>query len=201
MYRQPHVSFVTPVHNDAVTLVRVLQAQIIAARMLGEPYEVTVVDRGSDDDSVTVATLQGANVLHTGGSCQVGARNHGGRAARGDYLFFVDADTLISAELVRAAWRVLRIGAVGGGAVEVPVDTDAPLARVSASLQRLTRRATKRPTGGFLFCTRAAFESAGGFQQALGERAGAAFVQALKAMGRFVVVAPSVTRLARAPRD
>ncbi|HVT30131.1 MAG TPA: glycosyltransferase family A protein [Lacipirellulaceae bacterium] len=42
-------------------------------------------------------------------------RNSGARAARGEWLFFVDADTRIHAGAVASALRHMKKGAVGGG--------------------------------------------------------------------------------------
>jgi hypothetical protein len=46
--------------------------------------------------------------------------------------------------------------------------------------------------GCFLFCTREAYSAAGGFSEALYAGEDLAFVQALKKVGRFVVLKPKV---------
>ena len=73
------LSVVIPCYNGARFLPETLAS--IAAQTLA-PAEVVVVDDGSTDDSVAVATRWGARVVRTGG--QEGpsaARNAGGRAA------------------------------------------------------------------------------------------------------------------------
>jgi hypothetical protein len=42
-------------------------------------------------------------------------RNAGARQARGEILFFVDANTLVNALVVQSALRSIREGAIGGG--------------------------------------------------------------------------------------
>ena len=42
-------------------------------------------------------------------------RNAGAKAATGELLIFVDADTVVTEAAVRAAVAAMRVGAVGGG--------------------------------------------------------------------------------------
>jgi glycosyltransferase involved in cell wall biosynthesis len=59
--------------------------------------ECIVVDDGSTDDSAAVAAPYGAVVIPTGArSGPARARNIGAKAARGDILFFLDADVCVS---------------------------------------------------------------------------------------------------------
>jgi len=61
----------------------------------GEIMELLVVNDGSTDNSVEIAESFGARVLHTGGRLGVGhARNIAAAAARGNILWYVDADVV-----------------------------------------------------------------------------------------------------------
>ncbi len=51
--------------------------------------------------------------------------------------------------------------------------------------------------GCFLFCTRQAYAAAGGFSESLSAGEDIAFVQALKKVGRFVVLKPTVVTSGR----
>ena len=51
--------------------------------------------------------------------------------------------------------------------------------------------------GCFLFCTREAFSAAGGFSEKLSAGEDIAFVQALKKLGRFVILRPKVVSSGR----
>ncbi len=86
------VSVVVAARNSAATLPRTLTA--LAQQELDEPYEVIVVDDGSDDD--TAAQAQGAEgpvvVLRQPPTGPAAARNRGVAAASGDVLAFTDAD-------------------------------------------------------------------------------------------------------------
>jgi glycosyltransferase involved in cell wall biosynthesis len=90
----PRVSVVVPVYNDRAALGRCL-----AALTAGAPpgVEIIVVDDGSTDDSGAVAARLGARVLRLPANAgPAAARNHGARQARGDILFFVDADVALA---------------------------------------------------------------------------------------------------------
>jgi len=86
----PFFSVVIPVRDGAAFLPACLQA--LRASTCAD-WELWVVDDGSLDDSAQIARAAGASVLATsGGRGPAAARNFGARHARGDYLFFLDAD-------------------------------------------------------------------------------------------------------------
>lgn len=85
------VSVIIPVFNGGESLRQCLHA---LQQTIYEPWECIVVDDGSTDNSVAVARQFGARVISTAPrrSGPARARNLGAHAARGDLLFFVDAD-------------------------------------------------------------------------------------------------------------
>jgi glycosyltransferase involved in cell wall biosynthesis len=187
------ISFVVPAHNEERFIGPTLTSILSAAEVVGEPFEVIVVDDASTDRTAELAAQHGANVIHVSHRQIAAARNAGARVARGDILFFVDADTLANLAALRAALDALRWGAVGGGCL-ARFDGVVPLwvrflfypAVVVAS------RLLGLVGGCFLFCTRAAFESVGGFCERYYAAEEAAFTQALKRIGRFAVPRPVV---------
>jgi rSAM/selenodomain-associated transferase 2 len=84
------LSVIIPVLNAGQVLGPTLEAVAAAGRLL--PCETIVVDGGSIDDSVQIATRHGAIVLnsHRGRGIQLAA---GAAAAAGDWFFFLHADT------------------------------------------------------------------------------------------------------------
>ena len=119
-------------------------------------------------------------------------RNAGARVARGEVFFFVDADTQANERAIGAALTALRAGAAGGGCV-IELDGPTPLwARIIMFFAVPMARVIRWANGCFLFCTREAYSAAGGFSESLYAGEDIAFVQALKRVGPFVVLKPTV---------
>lgn len=183
------VSFVIPAHNEAELIGRTLAALHESARAAGEPYEVIVADDGSRDGTAAIAQQQGAGVVAVNFRQIAAARNAGARVAGGEVLIFVDADTMLTAAVVRAAIGALRAGAVGGGSA---VRFDGPVPLYAAVLERVVLPVLlpllKMAPGCFLFCTRQAYLAAGGFDERLYWAEEVAFATRLKRQGRFVIL-------------
>jgi glycosyltransferase involved in cell wall biosynthesis len=182
------ISFVVPAHNEQACLGRTLQAIHEAARATGEPYEVIVADDASTDATAEVARTAGAIVVPVNNRQIAATRNAGGRAARGERLFFVDADTVIRPKVVAAALRHMDRGAAGGGA---PARFEGPVPLYAHLIMwwfGLLMRLGGMTGGAFMFCTREAFKATGGFDERLFGAEDAAMCWALKREGRFVVL-------------
>src|SRR5688572_23841155 len=86
----PFISIVIPVYNGGNLLKRCLTALHQSAYT---DWELIVVDDGSTDGSDALARQFGARVVATSGRLgPAAARNLGARLARGEYLYFIDAD-------------------------------------------------------------------------------------------------------------
>ncbi len=191
------ISFVVPAYNEERLLGRTLAAIGDAGRTLGEPFEVVVVDDASTDGTVVVAREHGARVLPVNHRQISATRNAGAAAANGSILIFVDADTVVSAAVVLAAVEALRGGAVGGGCA-IRFDGRLPLyGRLLAAITVPLYRVLGFASGCFLFCTREAFDAAGGFNEELFGAEEAALSRALHRQGRFVVFREFVTTSGR----
>ncbi len=92
------VSVIIPVCNAREYLDQCL-GSIMESSYLS--YEIIVVDDASTDDSAEIARRNGARVFRLPvRSGPAAARNYGSREAKGDILFFVDADVLIGPETI-----------------------------------------------------------------------------------------------------
>lgn len=186
------ISFVIPAYNEELLLGRTLAAIDAAARASGEPYETIVVDDASTDRTAAVAAEHGAHVVPVHHRQISRTRNAGARAAAGNILFFVDADTLVTPAAVAAALAALAGGAVGGG-FAIRFDGKLPLyghllVWVLLPIYRLLGIAA----GCSLFCTREAFEKVGGFDERLLAAEELAFSRALRGVGRVAILRESV---------
>ena len=161
-----------------------------SARAVGQPYEIIVVDDASTDDTAELARKHGARLVRVTHRQIAATRNSGGRAALGDQLFFVDADTTANPQAITAALHAMAAGAVGGGAPTWVDRTETvpcyvrPLGWFAVIIPKLIGF-----TGGaFMFCTRTAFHTTGGFNERMFWAEEGAFALALKREGRFVVL-------------
>ena len=90
-------SLVIPAYNEARYLPRLLDSVDEARRAFSggpEVIEVVVADNASTDATAAIAQARGCRVAHVEKRVIAAARNGGARAATGEVLCFVDADTL-----------------------------------------------------------------------------------------------------------
>ena len=182
------ISFIVPAHNEQACLGLTLPAIHESARAAGQSYEIIVVNDASTDATAEIAQQNNARVISVNHRQIAATRNTGARAATGERLFFVDADTITHPRVVASALRCMDKGAVGGGA-PARFDGDAPLyAQLLLWYLGLWMRLAGIAGGAFLFCTRDAFHTVGGFDERLFGAEDAAISWAFKRGGRFVVL-------------
>jgi glycosyltransferase involved in cell wall biosynthesis len=191
------ISFIVPAHNEELWIGQCLASIRTTMEKVGEPYEVVVVDDASTDATHQIAQQMGARALHVEHRKISAVRNAGARVASGETFFFVDADTQVNERAVNAALTALRSGAAGGGCL---IDLEEPTprwARIMLFFAVVAARLGRWACGCFVFCTREAYAATGGFSEKLYAGEDLAFVQALKKVGRFVVLKPKVVSSGR----
>lgn len=191
------LSIVIPAHNEAAFIGATIAALHAAARALGCSFEVVVVDDDSTDRTTAIAEAAGARVVAVKLRHIAAARNAGAAAARGDRLVFVDADTIVAPETLRAAMDALSDGAVAGGTHARLPYGEPRWARAGWAPFQWGMILLGMPGGAFMFMTRAAFDAAGGFDERFFASEEIHFARALRKVGRFVMVRPPVTTSAR----
>ena len=111
------ISVIMPVYNGGDVLPRSLPPLVDMLRA-GEIAEIIVVDDGSTDASVEIATGYGVRLLRSGGRLGPGgARNVAAPGAIGDVLWFVDADVVVhddAARVLRDAFSLTEAAAIFG---------------------------------------------------------------------------------------
>ena len=91
-------SVVIPAYNEEKFLPRLLASVKVAASNYSggrDQIEVVVADNDSTDGTAEVANQHGARVAHVAKRRIAAARNGGARAASGEILCFIDADSAI----------------------------------------------------------------------------------------------------------
>jgi GT2 family glycosyltransferase len=187
--RNPRVSFVIPVRNDAARLQTCLRS-ILRNPHAAKQVQIVVVDNASTDDSAAVASRFGADVLTMDAGRVAELRNCGARHATGDVLAFVDADNEIAGGWLYAALECLRLPNVGavGAMYQAPPD-GTWVQRTYGHLRGGPRdqRDADWLGSGNLAMSRAAFDLVGGFDTSLETCEDVDFCHRLRAKGLSVV--------------
>ncbi len=180
-------TLVIPAWNEAAFLGKTLEAargamSAVHGRHAGK---LVVVDNNSSDATAEIAREGGATVVFEPVNRIASARNAGARAATGEALVFVDADTLVNDVLLGAALDRLATGrVVGGGSTIAP---DRPVSRgARRGIDFWNRIGTtlKLAAGCFVYARRDAFEDIGGFDERVYAGEEIYLSRALKRWGR-----------------
>lgn len=144
---KPHLSIVIPALNAAQSLPSCLAALRLAERA-GLPHEILIADGGSSDSTVALAKQAGAHIVtaERGRGRQLRA---GGQAARGDWLLFLHADTILAGD-----WPDAIAGFIAGPAnrqraayARLAFDDTRPAYRLIAAAATLRSRLLELPYG------------------------------------------------------
>ncbi|MBI5094652.1 MAG: glycosyltransferase [Candidatus Hydrogenedentes bacterium] len=163
---EPDVTIVVIGYNEAATLRACLESAH-AADLDGIPHELIYVDGGSTDDSMRIAHTAGTDKILGGDRRRRAAenRNLGLRAARGQYVQFVDGDMAMDPGWPRAALAFLRehdeYAAVCGNLREA---NQSPLFR-ALQLEWAPREGVIRHCGGAAMYRRDVLNEIGGFPE------------------------------------
>jgi len=192
----PRYSLIIPAYNEERLLGRLLHS-VDAARATyggGDAVEVIVADNASTDRTAVIAATRGCRVIAVEKRVIAAARNAGARAARGEFLAFVDADAQVHPDTFVEIDRALADPRVVAGA------TGARLERWSIGIAFTYAMivpivfVTGMDTG-VTFCRKEDFEAIGGYDESRLVAEDVAFLWALRRLGQT-----RGQRLARATR-
>ena len=191
---KPMISFIVPAYNEEHELSGTLAAIHDSASGAAQPYEIIVVDDASTDATPEIASQAGARVIRIDRRHIAASRNAGGRAAQGEYLFFIDADTRINRAHITGAIAAMDAGYAGGSA-RVNMDGLIPIwGRMLLLGFSSVYFGLNLGAGAFLFTTGHNFDIVGGFDEQYFAGEEVYFSLELKRLGRFkVLLEPVVT--------
>jgi glycosyltransferase involved in cell wall biosynthesis len=178
------LSVVVPAFNEE----RLLAATLGNLKaVLPADCELIVCDNNSTDRTAEIARAAGATVVFEPVNQISRARNRGAAAATGDWLLFVDADSLPSRELIVETLQTIRSGCLAGGAT-VAFDTPYPMVRFSVLLWNWTSRLMRWAAGSYIFVQSSAFRAVGGFSEELFASEEIDLFRRLKPRGRIAIL-------------
>jgi glycosyltransferase involved in cell wall biosynthesis len=188
------ISFIVPAYNEELELPSTIAAIRDAAQSVSQEHETIVVDDASSDATAEIARNAGTHLVSIERRQIAGSRNAGARVARGDVLFFVDADTRINSKHIVDAIAALNAGCAGGSA-RIEAHGPVPLwGRVFLRLFCALYFRMNLGAGAFLFTTRKNFDAVEGFDETLFIGEEVYFSRALKKIGSFKILGePIVT--------
>ena len=152
----PALSIIIPTLNEATTIVETLHR---LQSLRGQATELIVVDAGSKDDTVRLASPLVDRVI----TCEPGRAlqmNAGARASNGEVLWFLHADAR------RAILDAVKAGVHHWGRFDIRLSGQAALLRVVEGMMNLRSRITGIATGDQgIFVHRSSFLRVGGFTE------------------------------------
>ena len=108
-----HLSIIIPAFNEESLITQCLKSvtdSLAVNRSAGFSYEIIVVDNNSTDNTAKLSKRQHARVVFEPVNHIGRARNAGAAAATGDWLLFVDADSLLNPGMITDILQMIESG-------------------------------------------------------------------------------------------
>ena len=182
-------SFIIPAYNEECFLGKTVKSlrQAIDETEIITSGEIIVVDNCSTDRTAEIVRKMGAILVNESIRQIARARNAGARHAKGDILFFVDADTIVSVEHLREACKCMFDKKAYGGGALIQFDNDQNkffLGRLIPAFWNWISKTFTMAAGSFLFCRKEDFDKIDGFPETMYAGEELQFVRKLKKLNR-----------------
>lgn len=185
MSKEIDYSIIIPAYNEEEWLEDTLSSLLSSIDKIPEKGEVIVVDNNSTDRTAAIAEEMGVKVIFEPVNQIARARNAGAKASKGRNLIFLDADSKAPLVVLSRALELLKSGrCCGGGALLVFDDESPKFGNTIANIFGIIQRKAKIAAGSFVFCSKTAFDSIGGFNERVFASEEIWFSRDLKRFGR-----------------
>ena len=166
-------SVVIPAHNEEHYIGNCIQSVVRAAEPVKpDAVEIIVVANRCTDRTAEIARNYGACVLTNDEKCISTIRNTGIRAANGEIIVTLDADSVMSEHSLQEVRRMLESGAYIGGGTRIKFERMSfgifcSALYVAANLVPVMLRNKAALSGGMFWFRRSDFDEIGGFDESL----------------------------------
>lgn len=189
--RTSSLSIIIPTLNEAETI-----PSLVEYVQRASEAEIIVVDGGSTDDTVQLAKESGAKII-TSSPGRAGQMNKGAKAAQGDILLFLHADTLLPHGFDTHIRLTLQNPHTVAGAFSLHINGPSPGLRIVELITNFRSRYLQMPYGDQGIFVRAGFfRFMGGFPD-LPIMEDFAFMRHIRSYGRIVTLKVPVCTSAR----
>ena len=179
----PRFSILIPARNEEQHISGCLESIEVAAEPFPNQVEIVVAINRCTDRTEEIALNHGAKVVHDDSRNLARIRNTAARAATGDIIVTIDADSRMNRNMLVEIDRLLRTGNyVGGGVMVLPERWSLGIVATAIILSAVMLR--HRVSGGLFGCWREDFEAIGGFNESWVSVEDLDFAKRLKAYGR-----------------
>ena len=183
------LSVVIPAHNEEGYIGRCLRAVISASKYVKpDTVEIIVVANRCTDNTCKIAEHYGAKVLKNDSKCIAAIRNTGVRAATGDIVVTIDADSLMTKYSLAEINEMLESGKYIGGGTNLKFERKSVGIACSALYVAFNLLPVMIKNGGYLsgamfWFYKRDFEAVNGFNESLISLEDMDFAVRLKKLG------------------
>jgi len=181
----PMISVIIPAHNEEAYLRRTLNA---VERQNYRRNEIIVVANGCSDGTPSVARDHCDNLILMAEKGLSRARNMGARAARGEVLIFLDADTVLEWDALESVARQFTRQHAAGTLKGKP-EPERWIYRLIYFLKNFEHRWSLHPgSSGVIICWKDDFAAMGGFDERLEVMENSDLIRKLKTLGQYLYI-------------
>lgn len=184
---QPDISVLIPAFNEEKLIGGVIDSvRLSFAEIAPLNYEIIVCDNNSTDRTTDISRKKGVVVVTDPHNQIARARNTAAKTAKGKWLIFLDADTVLSPALLKSTVAALESGHVCGGGSVLEFDSKSFALFPYLILKTWNRISALfgLAAGSYLFCYREAWIETGGFDESVYAGEEIIFSKKLKLWGR-----------------
>lgn len=188
MHKQQSILFsiLIPAHNEEKYIGKCLESIKKASLQYPGRVEVIVTSNRCTDKTVEIAEFYQARVVYEDAKNLAMIRNAGAKAANGEIIITIDADSYMSQDMLIEIEKEIRTGKSIGGCVKLMMERTSPgiffNMHVIAAIGALTNGLPKG--AGLFWCRKTDFDAIGGFDENLRVAEDIDFAKRLKKYGK-----------------